>query len=187
MIEKEKNNYFIDLYMSALRGFYSNQYLQSPKENSKRHSDLIKAREMVDQLEGDYVDFILFQFRVYKKFRAAPKPENLITESSIGRYITHQKLKNIYNTEVYFLNGDSFVVKKTNKTYPFTRILLPTNQDSLASFAYSVSPEKINQLLSEDTRDRIRESLAYLEAKLIYKKVPIPNSILDLLKIVGLN
>jgi hypothetical protein len=177
-----ENEYFIDLYMSALQGFYSNPYLKPPKIGSERYNNLIRAREIVDKIEGEYSDFISFQFIVYKHFRIAPKPENLITEKSIRRYVAHQKLKNLYNTKEYFIHGDSFTVKKTRITYPFSQVLVNVSQDSVANYAYSIPKMEINEELSEAQKDRIRISLAYLEAKLKYQRITIPDSIKELIE-----
>ena len=180
-MEINADEYFIDLYMMALRGFYKNNFLKYPKVGSDRYNNLVKARKIVDDMNGEYSDFIQFQFMVYSKFRIVPKPESLITEKSIRRYIAHQKLKNIYNTKEYFLKGDNFIVKKTNILYPFSQILSSTSQDSLASYAYSVSKMETDKEISEAQKDRIRVSLSYLEAKLKYHRAVIPESIQELI------
>ncbi len=179
-MELDTNEYFVDLYTSALQGFYNNPYLKPPKIGSERYNNLIKAREIVDQIEGEYSDFILYQFNVFKQFRTAPKPENLITEKAIRRYVGHQKLKNLYNTKEYFLNGDSFTVKKTRITYSFSQVLASASQDSVANYAYSIPKMETHEGVSDTQKDRIRISLAYLEAKLKYHKTPIPDSIKEL-------
>ncbi len=96
--------------------------------------------------------------------------------------MAHQKLKNLYNTKEYFLNGDLFTVKKTWITYPFSQVLAGISQDSVANYAYSVSKMEIKEELSGPQRDRIQVSLAYLEAKLKYQRVPIPDSIKELIE-----
>ncbi len=162
--------------------FYNNEYLRPPKVGSERYNNLIKAREIVDQIEGEYSDYILFQFKVYKSFKTAPKPENLITEKAVRRYAGHQRLKNLYNTKEYFLNGDIFTVRRTRKTYPFEQVMLSTSQDAVANYAYLVLEMKIDESLSEEKLNRIKDALAYLEAKLIYKRSPIPDSIKKLIE-----
>jgi hypothetical protein len=180
--EGEKTQYFIDLYMAAFRGFYNMEFMSPPNTNSDRYKQLDEARKLVDKIHGEYEDFILFQFQVFKKMKLAPKPHHLVSQNSIKRYELHQKKCNIYNTEVYSAHGDTFIVKKSWRTYPFSKVLLPTSQDMDAMHAYSLSESKTWSVLQATADDT--DALYYLEAKLAYRGAAIPKSIKKLLEVI---
>jgi hypothetical protein len=179
---EEKTQWFIDLYIAALRAYWGNPFLKEPNPTSERYAQLDKARQIVDMLEGDYSEYIHLQFQAFKQLKIAPKPYHLISDNAVKRYQAYQKRTNRYYTEDYSVNGDFLTVSKTRKIYPLSQILLPTSQDSTALYAYSLSKMENDTSVSEDTQKRNRESVLYLIAKLKYKKVQVPKSIIELAK-----
>lgn len=177
MNDEEKTKYFIDLYMTALRGFYNNEFLKEPAKGSSRYLQLDHARGLVDAVHGEYVDFLNFQFQFYRTFKTAPTPAHLISNESIMRYRIHQKKVNIFNEETYYVKGDTFTVKKTRKMYPVSQVLLPSSQDPISVLAYDAIANQDGGRLDRDKKEQIKDSLYYLEAKLNYKDTPIPDSV----------
>jgi hypothetical protein len=182
MNNEEKTRYFIDLYMIALRAFYNNDFLRPPTPTSERFSQLDRARIIVDEVGGEYGEYIRLQFETYKKFRTAPTPAHMISLNAIKRYRAWQKKYNKFNTKEYTTNGDSFVVSKTRKTYPMAQVLLPVSQDTDALTAFSILEVEDYEGLPEATRDKYAEALYYLEAKLRYKGAIVPQSIKDVME-----
>jgi hypothetical protein len=170
--EKERTQYFIQLYIFQLRIFYKNNFLREPNPISERYTQLDKARQIVDDLGGEYSDYITFQFKAFRNIRIAPQPYHLISAGAVKRYAAHQRLANIYNTEEYSVRGDYFIVSKTRKGYPLSQILLPVSQDTIALRAYD--------LLALSSREDL-DSFYYLEAKLKYKGAIIPDKLKEIL------
>lgn len=185
MTEKEKTNYFIELYIVALRAYCNNWFLKEPNPNSERYKQLDMARKIVDELRGEYADYINLQFQIFRKLKIAPKPHHLISIGAVRRYKSHQKKYNIYDMEDYTTNGDFLTIKKTRKIYSISQILLPTNQDTLALHAYNLSKMETWEDLSKDEKNR--DAIIYLIIKLKYKEAIIPESIKEIAKKLDLN
>ena len=183
MNEKEKTQYFIELYMAALRGYYQNPFLKEPNLASERYIQLDKARQIVEMLEGEASEYIHVQFQAFKQIKTAPKPHHLISDKAIKRYQAYQKQSNKYHRKEYNTNGDFLTVSLTRKIYPISQVLLPTSQDPTALYAYSLS--KMEKKQTKSKRAEGIEAVAYLVAKLVYKKVQIPESINELAKELG--
>jgi len=180
MTDEEKTQFFIDLYMTALRAFYNNEFLKEPNPTSERYKQLDKARQIVDANGGEYSEFINLQFQAFRKMKIAPKPHHLISEGAIKRYQSYQMKHNSYNTKEYTTHGDYLTVKKSRITYPISQILLPVSQDTTALHAYNIPTSDAGIFVDGTEEDR--DALYYLEAKLKYKGVEIPESIKKLLK-----
>lgn len=182
MTEEEKTQYFIDLYMAALRGFYHNDFLKDPNPISDRYKQLEQARRIVDDLGGEYAEYINVQFAAFRRFRTAPKPPHLILEGAIKRYKAYQRKNNIFYTKEYRTYGDYLEVSKTRKVYPLSQVLLPVSQDTTALMAYSLVKDKIKEGVR--ITEGNGESIYYLEAKLKYKGVEVPDAIKEILSLL---
>lgn len=182
MLTSERTKYFIELYMAALRGYCNNEFLKSPKPGSLRYTQLDKAREIVDEINGEYSSYITVQFQAVRNLHIAPKPAHLISIGAVKRYLAYQARYNKYNKEDYCTNGDTLIVNKTRRSYPISQVILPISQDSMASRAYHISKMEIGKTVSKEERDNYLESLYYLVSKLKYKKTIIPESVVELIQ-----
>ena len=178
--EEWKTQFFIDLYMYALRIAANNIFLKAPKEGSKRWIALNTARQLVDEMGGDYDDFIRLQFTIFKRLGFPPKPEQLITQNAINRYKIHQKLKNRVHYKEYSVDGDYFIVHKTNRRYPLSQVNLPSTSDPDANFAFALSEGEGIRHLSEKEQSEAKASVIYAVQKLCYKGRHIPERLLKL-------
>ena len=182
LTDEQRTEYFIELYMHALRAAYKNPFLRPPNPNSERWKNLDKARWIVDQLCGEYSDYILTQFRAFKKLKFAPKPEHLVTDKAIARFKMFQKMKNRYFYPEFALEGNELIVRATSKRYSLTQVELPATQDSLSNYALSLASNETLPNLSEEGKQRAIEALEYTICKFLFKKKPLPKGIKERLE-----
>lgn len=182
LTDEQRTEYFIELYMHALRAVYKNPFLKCPRFKSERWKNLDKARWIVDQLCGEYSDYILTQFRAFKKLKFAPKPEHLITNAAIARFKIFQKMKNRYFYPEFALQGNELIVKANNQRYSLTQVELPATQDSLSNYAMSLASNETLPNFSEEGKQRAIEALEYTICKFLFKKKPLPKGIKEKLE-----
>ena len=163
--EQRKTELFVDLYITALRAAYKNQWLQPPKGDSEKWKQLEAARKIVDEMDGSYGDFIRCQFAAMRKFKLVPAPHHLSSRNAVQRYMVHQKMKNLHHYSTYSVEGDDLIVHATMKHYPLEQADLPTKEDPEANYAHHISN---TDCASGDTTKDI-ESIEYAIAKLKYK------------------
>jgi len=160
---------FVELYTTALKASTKNQWLSMPKEGGEKWKMLEAARATVDELGGDYADFIRVQFAALQKFGQVPSPSHLCSKNAIQRYTVFQKMKNKYHHKTYSVEGDEFVVHSTGKRYPISQADLPIQKDPTANYAQYLAT---TGELPVDRPEAIL-SVEYAIAKLKYKdKVP---------------
>jgi hypothetical protein len=177
MNEAGRTKAFVDLYTTALKAATKNPWLQSPKEGSEKWQQLDAARELVDEMKGDYGDFIRVQFAALKTFRTVPSPKHLISEKAAQRYTIHQKLKNRYNFPSYHIDGKELVVVNTGRRYPLVQVDAPTRDDPEANYAHYIA--RTNE--SGDPKKDL-EALEYALVKLRYKEKIPPEPLLRKLR-----
>lgn len=137
---------------------------------------------MVDEVQGEYGDFIRTQFSVLKKIKIVPAPYNMCTPKALERYAVFQKMKNKYIKPTYYVEGDYLTVASTGKRYELKQVDSPIHQDPDASYAQYISSMGI---IPTD-RTRAIEALEYAMSKLAYKdKVPTESMIRAIKRIKG--
>jgi hypothetical protein len=169
MEEKRRTELFVQLYTEALRVLVKNEYIQEPKEGSEKWLQLEAARKLVDDMKGDYGDYVRVQFQACQHVHVVCKPHHLCSTKAVERYLRFQRMKNRYNAPTYSVDGEYLIVNATNKRYPLSQVDLGTKDDPEANFAsWCVS----NDAAPTDIGKEI-ECLEYLLVKLQYKeKVP---------------
>lgn len=169
MNDHRKTQIFIDMYVSAKKAATQNPHFKAPKEGSKEWNYLDRARQMVDQVEGEYGDFIRTQFSVLAKIKVIPAPHNMCTPKALERYAIYKKMKNKYIAPAYTIEGEYFTVVATGRRYPLSQVDLPIHQDPDASFGQYVADMGVVPV----DKDRAIIAIEYAMAKLAYKdKVP---------------
>lgn len=172
--EDRRTEIFADLYTTALRAATKNPWLRPPKVGSEKWNQLEAARKMVEEMGGEYGDFIRVQFAAMQKFRTVPAPHHLCSKNAIQRYSIHQKMKNKYHHTAYSVEGDEFIVNCSGKRYPLKQVDAPVQDDPVANYAHVLAREG---LLPENKIEGII-ALEYAIAKLRYKdKVPTDSMI----------
>lgn len=169
MSEARKTDLFIEMYMAALRSATKNPYLQEPKMGSEKYNQLDAARKVVDEMEGDWGDFIRCQFAAMRRLKLIPSSHHMCSPKAIQRYIVHQKMKNRYHRKEYSLEGNYFTVHATGKQYEIKQVDLPTQEDPMANYAHHLA----NSDEMPPNGEYALECLEYAIAKLRYKdKIP---------------
>jgi len=173
----EQINYFIRCYMEALRSASGQPHLRYPKKGSKRWDQLVRAKEIVDRVGGEYTDFIHVQFQAFRGMGFAPKPEHLITKKAVDRYLLHLGRKKYHNADLYLLDGEDFMVKDTGKFYPTRQVRLPEGKDPTALHAkLFAKTDNIHELTDYELEDGI-QCCAYYEAKAEFIGIKTPLNI----------
>jgi len=166
---KLKTKLFIDMYMVSLKLAAKNPWLKPPKEGSPKWEKLDTARKIVEEVGGEYRDFIRVQFTSMQRIGRFPSPGHMCNKHAIDRYIIHQKMKNKYHKKTYSIDGEDFIVHATSKRYPIKQADLPIQQDPVANFAQDMARSGV----TPKDRGKALEDLEYAIAKLQYKdKVP---------------
>jgi hypothetical protein len=175
--------YFIEFYMAALRAARGNKFLRSPKPDGERWKDLDKARQIVDDLEGDYSDYINVQFSAFRKLGFPPQPHQLLTDKAIMRYKTFQRMKNKFRTPDYKVDGNIFIVNETGKEYNISQANLGSSNDPIALYTFSLSsdPTQLDDLNVKGLKEAF-EGVAYTICKLKYKSKMVGDRLLRLYK-----
>jgi len=162
---------FVFLYMAALRSLIKKP-IKDPELDSPRWQELDKARRLVDEIGGDYADYIRVQFEAFRYARlgAYPKPEHLSSAKAIERYKGWQRRSNKYNGRTYTMDGDNFIVNSTGKSYPISILSLSSAEDSVASYAINAT-HRLNWIgIEEPIIEEEYNAVEYLCAKLEYKR-----------------
>lgn len=169
--EDKKTEIFVDLYIAALRDLCNNKFIQPPKHGSERWQQLEAARKLVDEMQGEYGDFIRCQFNALSRIKVVPQPYHLSSTRAVERYLIYQKMKNKYYKQGYCIEGDKMIVYTTRREYPISQVNLPSVDDPDATYAFYIANND-TKLKDEDKQHAI-ETLEYTIAKLRYKnKVP---------------
>ncbi len=171
MTNEQKTRIFITLYLASLRAVCKNQFLKPPPIGSKKYEQLDKARQIADDLGGDYADYIHVQFQAFRYLKNIkfPKPEHLVSEGAINRYKVYQMKKNKYRKENYTIDGDKFIVTATGKNYPFYVVESNSSNDMNAIFAILISKMESYNKMGKDYKKKALEAIEYLIAKLEFK------------------
>ena len=169
------------MYMSALKAVCKNPFLKSPAVGSKKYEQLDQARQVVDDLGGDYSDYIHVQFQAFRGMKgiSAPKPEHLISKGAIERYKVFQMRKNRYTKEAYSIDGDVFIVTATGKRYPFWRVELSSNEDMDSIRVLLLVQSSSYKKMNREELIKALEDIEYFLAKLKYKGKMPTNSLIE--------
>jgi hypothetical protein len=176
LTEVEKDQYFIDLWMGAIRNIYKNEYLRPPKEGSTGYKHLVKARQIADKMGGEYSDYIKCQISALSYVHVKPMPFHLATDNAKKRFKRYQVKYNKFIHPAYVADGDSFLVTATGKRYPIRQVESASSTDEIASKVLKlleVSEDGINSL-TEERRAVFRDEAYYFEAKAFYNGRIIP-------------
>ena len=165
MDESRKTQLFVELYTIALRTAYNNPWLQAPRVGSEKWKQLEAARKIVEEMKGEYGDYIRVQFAALKRVGAVPSPSHMVSTKAVDRYMIHQKMKNKYHHREYSIDGNEFVVHSTQKRYPVSQADASIYDDSEANYAHYISKE---ENLPKDIQ-KAWEAVEYAIAKLRYK------------------
>jgi len=175
MTDDEKDQYFIDLWMAAIRGVYKNEYLRPPKVDSTGYRHLLKARKICDDMGGDYSDYIKCHLLALQHVNVKPQPFHLATDNAKKRFHRYQIKYNKWIRPLYRCDGESFIVVETNLIYPMEEVERATSLDERA--------HRILQLLEvpyeeipDDQKEQIYLDAAYVEAKARHNGRIIPSS-----------
>jgi hypothetical protein len=164
-------NYFIELYIECKRLFYDNKYLKPPKVGSNEYNCLVKASQVVDEMHGEYSDFILTQARAFGYYHKFPEPYQLVSDQARQRYHIHQSRKNRYNYEYYSVDGDYITIKPTGKTYSVNKISKRVEDDDDASFIMNI----IDRCIPHD--NKYDDLIWYIVVKYMYRQKRLPQEI----------
>ncbi len=174
----QKTDYFIELYTTAKRVFYNIPFIKAPEFGSKDYLTLDEVRKKIDDLSGDYADFIRCQMYAFKVIHIFPKPHHLNTEKAFARYKRHQAMKRIYRTPIYTIDGDTFTVVLTWKSYPMSQVQASISNDSTANYATYTS--RMRDLDNVPLEGTLFDAVEYTLAKLDYLKKQPTESLLRL-------
>jgi hypothetical protein len=166
--EKRRTELFVQLYTDALRALTKNDFLQEPKEGSEKWLQLEAARKLVDDMGGEYGDYIMCQFEACQHVKVVCKPHHLCSTKAVERYLRFQKKKNKYHKQSYSVDGDYLIVQATNRTYPLSQVDLGVKDDPDANHAQYIVSNDLK--IDEKDRPKAIEEIEYLICKLRYKE-----------------
>lgn len=164
-----KDRAFVELYTQYKEKLVGHQF-KFPRLGSEYHRALIAARQMVDELDGDYNEFLRNEFKIYefhsrgRKRRLYPAAKWLTLPATRKRYEALLKRRR-FDGFSYKVGGGWFTVKKTKRRYPIEQARAEVRQDMDASYVYKVAYEQKNPKV----RRRLWESCCYLIAKQEYR------------------
>lgn len=168
---------FIALYTAGKCIYYNNDWVAEPKRGSNDYEFLDKARKIVDELGGNYAEFLQCQFKAFKYYRRFPLPAMLSTGKAIKRYKAYLSRRRKETTPLYSIDGDGFVVSRTQLLYPLSQARSSLREDPVATYA-SYLYQNVPALPTTDRKEAVN-ALEYYLAKLASKGKQPPNGLIE--------
>jgi hypothetical protein len=178
MTDEEKDQYFTDLWMGAIRSIYKNEFLRPPKSGSAGNKHLLKARRICDEMGGDYSDYIKCHLLALQYVNVKPQPFHLATDNAKKRFHRYQIKYNKWIRPLFRVDGESFIVTETNKIYQTREVELASSVDPRAHHILQLLEVPYNEI-PESSKEEIYFEAAYLEAKARFNGRPLPASFRD--------
>lgn len=143
--EDEKNELFAELYTRFKETLVGHKF-RLPKKDGDYWKELVKARKMIDEMGGNYGEFLTQEFRTYefhsrgRRRRLYPAAKWLtlpVTRARYAKFLNYRKSDGLS----YSTGGGWFTVRKTGKRYPIEVARCEVRQDEVASEIYSMAME----------------------------------------------
>jgi hypothetical protein len=152
---------FIMLYMVAKRAWYKQKYMRAPKWGTADYTLLEYAARIVDDIDGDYADFINATIDACKMIPMFPTPQHLVSDGAIKRYA---KRKAAMSCPYVISREGKFFVMSTGRSYVLIQAMQPVDEDGLA---YQTLVRASGQKVPKDPKERARlvEDVEYVLAK----------------------
>ncbi len=177
-----KDRAFTELYTQYKEKLVGHQF-KFPRLGSEYHRALIAARQMVDELGGDYNEFLRNEFKIYeyhsrgRKRKLYPAAKWLTLPATRERYVALLKRRR-FDGLSYKVGGGWFTVKKTRRRYPIEQARADIRHDNTANYVYKIAFEQ----KSLKVKRRLWESCCYLLAKQEYRAEMIPSIVYNWIK-----
>lgn len=177
-----KDRAFTELYTKFKERLVGHQF-KLPSIGSEYHRALIDARQMVDELGGDYNEFLRNEFKIYefhsrgRKRKIYPAAKWLTLPATRTRYVALLKRRR-FDAITYKVGSGWFIVKKTNRRYPIEQARCEVRHDMTAGYVYKMGFDNKRVKVKRN----LWESCCYLLAKQEYRGERVPSIVYNWIK-----